>query len=74
MIQHKSFVFKNKTAVSTSNIFHTNHCKPPEWIHDLEMPCLNLEIQEFLEDSINGEPAEMTESSPTSETIQQKSQ
>ena len=57
-------------AESTNDIFRRNHYKTPEWLADLEMPCFNLEIQEFLEDSTNGEPAEMTESSPTSETFQ----
>ena len=35
---------------STINIFRRNHCKTPEWITDLEMPCFDLEIQEFLEE------------------------
>ena len=45
-------------AESTNDIFRRNHCKTPEWLADLEMPCFDLEIQEFLEDSTNGEPAE----------------
>ena len=35
---------------STNDIFRRNHCKTPEWIADLEMPCFDLEIQEFLEE------------------------
>ena len=57
-------------AENTNDTFRRNHCKTPEWLADLEMPCFDLEIQEFLEDSTNGEPAEMTEISPTSETFQ----
>ena len=57
-------------AESTNDVFRRNRCKTPEWLADLEMPCFDLEIQEFLGDSTNGEPAEMTESSPTSETFQ----
>ena len=57
-------------AESTNDIFRRNRCKTPEWLADLEMPCFDLEIQEFLGDSTNGEPAKMTESSPTSETFQ----
>ena len=34
------------------------------------MPCFDLERQEFFEDSANGEPAEMTEYSPTSKIFQ----
>ena len=57
-------------AESTKDIFRINHCKTPEWIADLEMPCFYLEIQEFLEDSANVESAEMTEYWPTSKTFQ----
>ena len=57
-------------AESTNDLFRRNNCKTPEWLADLDMPCFDLEIQEFLEDSTNGEPAEMTESSTTSETFQ----
>ena len=35
---------------STNDIFRRNHCKTPEWIADLEMPCFDLEMQEFLEE------------------------
>ena len=35
---------------STNDIFRRNHCKTPEWIADLEMPCFDLEIQEFLKE------------------------
>ena len=35
---------------SMNNIFRINHCKTPEWIADLEMPCFDLKIQEFLEE------------------------
>ena len=35
---------------STNNIFRRNHCKTPEWIADLEMPCFDFEIREFLEE------------------------
>ena len=35
---------------SMNDIFRRNHCKTPEWIADLEMPCFDLEIQEFLEE------------------------
>ena len=37
-------------AESTDDIFRRNHCKTPEWIADLEIPCFDLEIQEFLEE------------------------
>ena len=33
---------------STYDIFRRNHCKTPEWIANLNMPCFKLEIQEFL--------------------------
>ena len=35
---------------STNDIFRRNHCKTPEWIADLEMPCFDLKIQKFLEE------------------------
>ena len=35
---------------STNDIFRRNHCKTFEWIADLEMPCFDLEIQEFFEE------------------------
>ena len=35
---------------STNDIFCRNHYKTPEFIADLEMPCFDLEIQEFLEE------------------------
>ena len=37
---------------STNNSFRRNHCKTPEWLADLhvEMPCYDLEIQEFLDE------------------------
>ena len=35
---------------SMNDILRRNHCKTPEWIADLEMPCFDLEIQEFLEE------------------------
>ncbi|KAL9988017.1 hypothetical protein ACROYT_G002414 [Oculina patagonica] len=57
-------------AESTDDIFRKNHCKTPEWIREPEMPFIDLQIQEFLEFSTNGEQAEMTECSPTSETLQ----
>ncbi|XP_078361481.1 uncharacterized protein KIAA1958-like [Oculina patagonica] len=57
-------------AESTDDIFRKNHCKTPEWIREPEMPSFDLQIQEFLEFSTNGEQAEMTECSPTSETLQ----
>ena len=37
---------------STNDIFRRNHCKTPERIADLEMPCFDLEIQEFLEEHV----------------------
>ena len=37
---------------STKDIFRRNYCKTPEWIADLEMPCFDLEIQEFLEEHV----------------------
>ena len=37
---------------STNDIFRRNYCKTPEWIADLEMPCFDLEIQEFLEEHV----------------------
>ena len=38
--------------------------------NSLEMPCFDLEREEFFEDSANGEPTEMTEYSPTSKIFQ----
>ena len=35
---------------STNDIFRRNHCKTPELIADLEMPCFDLEIQECLKE------------------------
>ena len=35
---------------STNDIFRRNHCKTPEWTADLEMPCFDLEIQQFFEE------------------------
>ena len=35
---------------SINDIFRRNHCKTPEWLADLEIPCFDLEIQEFLEE------------------------
>ena len=35
---------------STNDILRINRYKTPEWIADLEIPCFDLEIQEFLEE------------------------
>ena len=56
--------------MESTNDFRRNRCKTPEWIADLEMPFFDFYIQEILEDSSNGEPTKMAESSPTSETFQ----
>ena len=46
----QDFCLLNQDDGKYQRYFRRNHCKTPEWIADLEMPCFDLEIQEFLEE------------------------